>query len=122
MMYKVFTYGTLMQGRRNHFYVESSSYLGDATLDDYGLYDTGYGYPAAVAIPGSKVYGEVYEVDEVSKVRMDRLEDVGILYDCIDVTVHFEDHDEEVLFYVYLQDCSGMERYESTGKWTDKRK
>ena len=41
-MYKVFTYGTLMKGQRNHFYVADSTYLGDAILEGYGLYDTGY--------------------------------------------------------------------------------
>ena len=116
-MYKVFTYGTLMKGQRNHFYVEDSVYLGDAVLDDYGLYDTGYGYPAAVRMADYKVYGEVYEVDEDTKAAMDLLEDVGSLYDCVTVTVHFEDHDEEALFYVYLRDTSGMELRNLDDKW-----
>ena len=116
-MYKVFTYGTLMKGQRNHFYVEDSRYLGDAILDGYGLYDTGYAYPAAVAMEDSRVYGEVYEVDEEAKERMDRLESVGYEYDCIEVTVHFKDHDEKVLFYVYLRDVSGMELCRLSDKW-----
>ena len=106
-----------MQGQRNHFYVGDSRYLGDAVLDGYGLFDTGYGYPAAVEMRDSRVYGEVYEVDEKTKTAMDILEGVGSLYDCITVTVRFKDHDEDVLFYVYLRDTSGMEPYRSSGKW-----
>ena len=116
-MYKVFTYGTLMKDQRNHFYVEDSVYLGDAVLDGYGLYDTGYGYPAAVMMPDSKVYGEVYEVDDETKAAMDILEGVGSLYDCIQVAVRFDDHDEDVLFYVYLRDTTGMEPCRLSGKW-----
>ena len=116
-MYKVFTYGTLMKGQRNHFYVENSTYLGDAVLDGYGLYDTGYGYPAAVMLPDSRVYGEIYEVDGETKAVMDILEDVGSLYDCVNATAHLDGRDEDVLFYVYLRDTSGMELCHLTGKW-----
>ena len=115
--YKVFTYGTLMQDQRNHFYVEDSTYLGDAVLDGYGLYDTGYGYPAAVRMQDHKVYGEVYEVDEATKEAMDVLEDVGHLYDCKTVSVTMNGHKEEVLFYEYLQDTVEMEVCELSGKW-----
>ncbi len=118
MTYRVFTYGTLMKGQRNHFYVADSTYLGDAILEGYGLYDTGYDYPAAVAMADSRVYGEVYEVNEETKARMDCLEDVGFEYDCIPVNVRFADHHEEALFYVYLQDVSGMKQCVLTGKWT----
>lgn len=119
MTYKVFTYGTLMKGQRNHFYLADSEYLGEATLDGYVLYDTGYGYPAAVARQGSKIHGELYEVDEKTKASMDRLESVGYLYDCKAVAVVRDDHEEEVLFYVYLQDVSEMEVWELPGKWHD---
>ena len=116
-MYKVFTYGTLMNGQRNHHYVEDSTYLGDAVLEGYGLYDTGCGYPAAVMMQNRKVCGEVYEVDEAAKNAMDVLEDVGCLYDCKTVSVTMNGQKEEVLFYEYLQDTVEMEICDLSGKW-----
>ena len=97
-MYKVFTYGTLMKQRRNHFILENSKYLGDAILDDYGLYELGT-FPGAVKMLGYKVYGEVYEVDEKIKELLDELEDVGNLYDYIDVDVMMDDKLVKVGFY-----------------------
>ncbi len=75
-----------------------------------------------MAIEDSRVYGEVYEVDEEAKERMDRLESVGYEYDCIEVTVHFKDHEEKVLFYVYLRDVSGMELCRLSDKWQEQIK
>ena len=116
-MYKIFTYGTLMQGQRNHSYVKGCAFLGDAVLDDYGLYDTGRGYPAAVPMQGHQVYGEVYEADEMAKKAMDVLEGTGYLYDCKTVTVTMDGQETEVLFYEYLQDTAEMEVCELSGKW-----
>ncbi len=35
----VFVYGTLMKGNRNHFYLKNDVFLGNAVLDNYGLYN-----------------------------------------------------------------------------------
>ena len=121
MTYKVFTYGTLMKGQVNHHYVENSVYLCDAVLDGYGLKEEGY-YPCAIPMDGFKVYGEIYEVDEKTKLDMDELEDVGYLYDCRNVTVHSNEYgDMEVLFYEYIEDTSMMKTRVPDGKWNEYR-
>lgn len=119
MTYKVFTYGTLMKNKVNHHYVENSVYKGEAILDGYGLYDTGYGYPAAVKMDGFQVVGEIYEVDEETKAEMDILEDVDEMYACDQVKVHTDHGDEEALFYRYLLSTEGMRLCPNGKKWSN---
>lgn len=80
MSYRVFVYGTLMKGRYNHDrYLRGQKYLGRAVLHGYAMYSLG-SYPGIVPEEGEKVLGEVYEVDEKTLRRLDRLEDNGRLY------------------------------------------
>lgn len=119
MEYRVFVYGTLMKGRSNHHYLKDSTYLYDAVLDDYILYDTGFHYPAAVPMKGNSIIGEVYVIDEKTRQECDELEEEGILYACKKVTVLSGDLKEEVLFYEYIEDVSSMKLYTQEGKWQD---
>jgi len=61
---KLFVYGTLKKGEYNHKCLENSTYVDDAMLEGYTLYDTGYGYPAAVEKKSSRIMGEVYELSK----------------------------------------------------------
>ena len=119
MKYLVFTYGTLMKNRSNHHYVSDDDYRFDAVLNDYILKDTKDDYPAAVPNKGSQIYGEVYEVDEETKIHMDELEEVGELYACNTVKVSRIDNNEiyEVLFYEYLLNTDDMEVFPYPEKW-----
>lgn len=75
----VFVYGTLMKGQSNHHrYLANSSYIGDATLSSYDIYDLGH-YPGIVEGEG-RVYGELYEINSDDLKQMDILEDEGDLY------------------------------------------
>lgn len=116
MKYKIFTYGTLMKGERNHYFLKDSRYICDGVLKDYCLKETG-SYPAAIKKEGFKVYGEIYETDEDTKKRVDYLEGTGYLYDCVKVKVETEKGEEEVYFYEYLQDVSKMKTRKPEGKW-----
>lgn len=75
----IFVYGTLMKGQRNNHLLKDSVYLGDGVLNDYMLYEVAT-FPGAVKRVGSKVYGELYEVDDDVKKIIDILEDVDNLY------------------------------------------
>jgi gamma-glutamylaminecyclotransferase len=77
---KLFTYGTLMRGYHNNHLLSKCQFIGEAvTLDGFVLYNCGF--PMAVphtddedAFPLLSVQGEVWEVDEESLSRIDRLE------------------------------------------------
>ncbi len=111
-----------MKGQSNHESIENCIYLGDAVLNDYGIREVGT-YPAAVPMKNYRIYGEVYEIDEKTKALVDRIEDVGYLYDCKTVTVHSDfAGDKEVLFYEYLLDTSHMKTRLPFGKWNECRR
>ena len=76
---KLFVYGTLKKGFYNHSWLRNSSYLGDYSIPGFTLYDTGYGYPAAVRKEKSYIMGETYEVDEYTYRAIQRME-IGASY------------------------------------------
>lgn len=56
----LFTYGTLMKGQKAHNSYPDMSYISDAVLPDYGLYEASEeNYPCAVSVKGFNVSGEV---------------------------------------------------------------
>ena len=81
---KIFVYGTLKQGEYNHKCLKNSTYIDDAMLKGFTLYDTGYGYPAAVEEEYSCITGEVYEVSE-QDYKYIRSMELGAGYDEIDL-------------------------------------
>ena len=78
MKYKVFVYGTLMKGMRNHYYLKDSTYLGIDEIEGYTMYNIG-SYPGIVK-GSDKIKGEVYEVTQETLDLMDALEGEGYLY------------------------------------------
>jgi len=75
-MATLFVYGTLMQGMRNHQYLEKAKFLGTAqTKPEYELLYNG-SIPAVKA--GSEsIKGELYEADEETLKGLDVLEEVN---------------------------------------------
>ena len=56
----LFTYGTLMKGQKSHNSYPDMSYISDAVLPDYGLYEASEeNYHCAVPVKGFNVSGEV---------------------------------------------------------------
>lgn len=77
---RVFVYGTLRAGERNHHILADQRYLGEyRTPARYTLYDTGP-FPAAVAGGRTALTGEVYAVDRRCFRLLDRLEDYPTHY------------------------------------------
>jgi len=76
----VFVYGTLMRDRSNHkYYLEDSSFLGIGSIKGYALYDLG-SYPGIRKDENECTRGEVFEVDDKTMSRLDKLEGEGFLY------------------------------------------
>jgi gamma-glutamylcyclotransferase (GGCT)/AIG2-like uncharacterized protein YtfP len=65
MMHKVFVYGSLKKGFGNHSLLTDSHYLGP--------------YPGVVSGEGI-IHGELYEVDDTTFSRLDRLEGYPSFY------------------------------------------
>ena len=86
-MKRLIVYGTLMKGQRAHNLLENSNYLGKATLKGYRKMDLIY-YPGIVKDKNSMVEGELYEVDEHTKQRVDVYEGEGYLFKCIDAEIN----------------------------------
>lgn len=106
---KVFVYGTLMRGETNHGRLEGSAFIGPGIVEGYDMYDVGW-YPAIVS-GNNLIVGELYEVPLTRMPDIDSLECEGSLYEkkcervvCPNGKATF------ALIYVYLRDCTGLER------------
>lgn len=74
---KVFVYGTLKQGRRNHGYLAEAKFLYKAqTLKKFAMVgkDAPFPYLLGESEQGHQIIGEVYEIDEDIKEALDILE------------------------------------------------
>lgn len=87
-MPRLFVYGTLKRGERNHARLAGARYLGPATTRDAAFAMAEY---ASVSRPGRlapdvrpggacRIAGEIYEVDEERLAALDRFERVGVDY------------------------------------------
>ncbi len=75
-MHKVFVYGSLLSGLGNHVLLRDSKLVGNAvTPPEFVMIDLG-AFPGVIHVleGGSPVMGEVYEVDDATMTRLDRLE------------------------------------------------
>ncbi len=103
----VFVYGTLLEGRRNHFLLEGSERIGEGELKGYVLYDLG-SYPGAVRGGDSGILGELYAVTPDTLEQLDDLEGEGTLYQRRREPVVLQDGRRvEALVYAYLRGVDG---------------
>ena len=78
---KVFVYGTLKQGHGNHRLLAESKCLGTThTKPAFTMLHLG-GFPGVLLQGDTSIIGEVYEVDEITMKRIDRLEGYPSFYD-----------------------------------------
>ena len=79
---RIFVYGTLKKGGKNHFFLQDSKFIRYETLKGYSIYDIKHGFPLMFKTEeNSKVYGEVYEIDSDTLMRIDGLENEGRFYE-----------------------------------------
>jgi gamma-glutamylcyclotransferase (GGCT)/AIG2-like uncharacterized protein YtfP len=84
---RVFVYGTLLSGERNHHLLERARLVGEARTEPlFSLYDLGP-FPGLVPRGSQMVAGEVYEVDEPTLAALDRLEAHPDFYRRVSVSV-----------------------------------
>lgn len=109
-MVRLFVYGTLKRGRRNHGLVAGHLQgVIPGFVEGYRLFhlEGGCPYPYPGMVPGpGRVYGEVLLLPEEVLPLLDDLEDEGVEYQRKGVTVQTEEGPLEAWAYVYLGDVS----------------
>lgn len=110
-------YGSLRKGMGNDHLLSTSNYLGDfQTKPEFSLYNLGY-YPGLKTGGNTSVTMEVYEVDEKTAERVDRLEGYtpggnNTFYDKIPIETPYG----EASVYVYVNNIP-QERLVESGDW-----
>ncbi|MBO0960063.1 gamma-glutamylcyclotransferase [Neobacillus sp. MM2021_6] len=72
--YRVFVYGTLRKNERNHHLLNGATCLARQCWTVGKLIDSEYGYPYFVPSASGRVFGELYQVDELQLKDLDVLE------------------------------------------------
>lgn len=112
---RIFVYGTLKRGLSNHGWMVGQQFLAEARTEPvYRMYDFG-GFPGMVPVEkdGVSILGEIWEVDEAGRKKLDILEDVAGGEYALEV-VQLADVPEAsgmmgpIHTYVYLQSVEGM--------------
>ena len=81
-MTRVFVYGTLKKGIQNHHLLAGAEYVGQAyTIECFKMFNVGFPIIREAEADGHAVFGEVYDVDDQTLSRLDRLENEGTMYD-----------------------------------------
>jgi len=113
----LFVYGTLKRGFKYHYYLAEARFLGVVrTKPRYRLYDCGL-YPCLVEwAEGESVEGELYHACGTILTRIDRLEEVPILF--ARKVVYLENTDELVESFFYQQSVHTLIR--SGASWAGK--
>jgi len=105
MKHIVFVYGTLRKGFYNHRLLENATFSDTGSAYGVRLYDVGP-FPAVLPTSDGKgaVHGELYEVDDETLTRLDRLEGVPHLFrrELVWCDYDHESDYEELYAWVYL--------------------
>lgn len=99
----VFVYGSLKSGGWLHNILKDSFWLGDATtaLKEFAMWDSGSGFPVVRDVhkdheAAGRIVGELYMVDPVTLLELDRVEGNNYMYSRRQAWVWAQDHTKEV--------------------------
>ncbi|HTJ79641.1 MAG TPA: gamma-glutamylcyclotransferase family protein [Rariglobus sp.] len=110
-MHRLFVYGTLKRGCKNHPHIAGQTYVGDArTAPGFRLYDLG-SYPGMVADPSDLdgVTGELWDVDAPALAHLDDFEGVDEgLYQRVSVPIANSSDCTAAFTYLYARSISGL--------------
>lgn len=99
---KVFVYGTLMRGNREHEnFLSEAQFAGNFVAEGFQLFDFG-SYPRVIHSEIDKIKGELYIIDSKTLEKLDELEDEGNLYIRKLISVSNDNNEvQEAYTYVY---------------------
>ena len=116
-MHLVAVYGTLKKGFGNHRLLAQSRFVGEAlTEPNFTLLHLG-GFPGIVRSGDTAVSCEVYEVDDITLARLDRLEGHPTFYERQPLTVAIDGVDMPVEGYVLPTSWLDSRQVIPTGVW-----
>ena len=115
---KVFVYGTLMKGEKNHRLLELSKFVGPGKTEPAFDFVNLGGFPAMIWGGVTQVVGEIYEVDNKTLARLDRLESHPDMYRREPIVL--EDR-TEVQAYVMRRDTAWGQKFIDSGSWREYR-
>ena len=102
--HSVAVYGSLRQGLGNHRLLEHvESHEKGVTLSNFNMYSLG-GFPAITEEGTAGVVVEVYDVDDATFARLDRLEGYPSFYDRKEVDVLLDNGNTVQAWIYYLHD------------------
>ena len=111
MKQRIFIYGTLKRGGSFSHYMAGQEFIGQARTEPlYRMVDCG-GYPGMFSVNENalSVCGEVWNVDESCRARLDVLEDVaGGEYELVKVQLLAPFDAQEVVTYIHLRANQNM--------------
>ena len=119
--YNLFVYGTLKKFERASYMLADANFVADAvTKPKYQLYSCGL-YPALI-LGDKSVQGEIYEIDEDTKIRLDNYEGVFDGYynfeeiELITVNLvsgNYKFLNKPIFAYLYQKDVSDFEKIDT---------
>jgi len=119
---RIFVYGTLRRGGRNHRLLETATYVRRATtVPGFTMFDLG-GCPAVDRGGRDAIVGELYDVDAHTLARLDRLEGHPTLYCRAPVEL-----DDGSFAMIYIYKMATRQRVEqrhevvASGDWMQRR-
>ena len=117
-MHRVFVYGSLRRGFHNFRLLEDSKFLGKATTaPEFSMLHLG-GFPGIIRGGETAIHGEVFEVDDATLLRLDRLEGHPGFYRREETTVVGEDGNElPVSLYVLPEKWRDHKSIIPSGVW-----
>ena len=116
-MHLVAVYGTLQKGFGNHKFLAQSRFVGKAlTEPNFTLLHLG-GFPGIVRSGHTAVSCEVYEVDDATLARLDRLEGHPTFYERQPLTVTMDGTEISVEGYVLPTSWLDGRKIIPTGMW-----
>ena len=98
----VFVYGTLMKNQRNHYLLKDCEFIAKGYIENYFMFNIST-YPGIQKSKyQSRVYGEVYLINDEVEKQLDILEEVNVLYSKEEVQVYLKDKIIKANAYIYI--------------------
>ena len=111
---KIFVYGSLRRGFYNHRLLEKADYLRHSiTRAEYRMHSLG-GFPSVQPGGTTAIIGEIYDVDVLTLLRLDRLEGHPTLYRRTEITMA---DGERVSIYIFNEKVHHSDTAIASGDW-----
>jgi len=120
MLHKVFVYGTLKKGFGNHRLLDhgKAQFISEGTTNDkYTMLYYVFPFVSRTMTPKTTIEGEVYEVDDKTFTRLDRLEGYPDFYDREQVLVDTPNGKVKVWMYFCDKPYQQYLEISKTGKF-----